>query len=58
MTAFERLDAKVSELTEIAKASVNNEAITRARVEALEVRLLRFESLPLRKRLTWLLRGR
>lgn len=45
-------------LEEATQAALRNESITRARVEALEARLTLFESMPLRKRLTWLLRGR
>ena len=53
-TIAERVDG----LEEATQAALRNEAITRARVEALEARLTMFESMPLRKRLTWLLVGR
>jgi hypothetical protein len=53
-TIAERVDG----LEEATQAALRNESITRARVEALEARLTMFESMPLRKRLTWLLVGR
>ena len=53
-TLTERMDG----LDEATQAALRNETITRARVEALEARLTMFESMPLRKRLTWLLVGR
>ena len=55
---MERLRETLSVVGDVAEAAQRNETITRARVEALEARLTMFESMPLRKRLTWLLVGR